>query len=262
VKLIDSHCHLDFVQFDEDRDQVLIRASEAGVKSLVNPSTNMEGSRRVVELARRYHHIYAAIGFHPYDAPGVNNDTLAELTELSTAPNVVAIGEIGLDFYRNRAPKSEQYRAFEAQLALAKDLNLPIIIHQRNAAADTMTILRSWADKGNHPGLVLHAFSGDVAMVEEAVSLGFDIGVGGPITFKNARDYPNIVTHIPLDRLLIETDAPFLSPHPHRGKRNEPARVILIAQKLAELFDVSIEIFAKQVTANTENLFRLPVTES
>jgi len=258
VQLIDSHCHIDFNAFDEDRDQVLARAAEAGVKRLINPSTNLENSRRVVELARRYPNVYAAVGFHPYDAPQVNDDTLAELRALSADAKVVAIGEIGLDYYRGRASKSEQHLALEAQLALAKSLNLPVIIHQRNAAADTMAILRQWASEGEHPGLVLHAFSGDAAMVEEAAALGFFMGIGGPITFKNAKNYPNIVTKIPLDRLLIETDATFLSPHPYRGKRNEPARVVLVAQKLAQLFNLAVDELAEQVTQNAETLFHLP----
>jgi TatD DNase family protein len=180
------------------------------------------------------------------------------LQELAADDKVVAIGEIGLDYYRDRAPRPEQRRAFEAQLTLAKAVRLPVIIHQREAAADTMAILRQWGGDGHHPGLVLHAFSGDQAMAEEAVTLGFYIGLGGPITFKNAGELLNIVKEMPLDRILIETDAPFLSPHPYRGKRNEPARVRLIAEKLAELLAVEVDELAGQVTANTESLFHLP----
>ncbi len=258
VRLIDSHCHIDFNAFDTDRDQVLARAAKAGVKQLINPGTDMESSRRAVELANRYANVYAAVGVHPYDAPQIDDDSLAELKELSADPRVVAIGEIGLDYYRDRAPRSEQIRAFEAQLSLAKSLNLPVIIHQREAAADTMAILRQWAGTGEHPGLVLHAFSGDETMVVEATSLGFFMGIGGPITFKNAKNIPDIVAKIPLERLLVETDAPFLSPHPFRGKRNEPARVALVAQKLAQLFNLDIDELAEQVSRNTETLFHLP----
>ena len=256
ANLIDSHCHLDFEQFDEDRETVIERAVAAGVTRFINPATDMASSERALNLARRYENVYAAIGFHPYDATAVNDDSLARLTELARDPRVVAIGEIGLDFYRDRAPKEAQYRAFEAQLALAATLNLPVIVHQRQAAADTMSILRQWAAGGRHPGLVLHAFSGDEAMVEEAASLNFYMGVGGPITFKNARNYPQVVARIPLSQLLVETDAPFLSPHPYRGRRNEPARVVLVAQKLAALFDMDFETFAQQVTKNTETLFQ------
>ncbi len=257
VDIVDSHCHIDFEQFDQDRDQVLQNAAKLGVSRLINPSIDMETSQRVVNLVRRYPNIYAAIGCHPYQALKVNDEALVSLTELAKEAKVVAIGEIGLDYYRDHAPKAEQYRAFEAQLMLAKSLNLPVIIHQRAAAADTMTILRHWGAGGNRPGLVLHAFSGDAAVVEDAVSLGFYMGIGGPITFKNAKDLPGVVQMMPIDKILIETDAPFLSPHPHRGKRNEPARVVLVAEKLAQLFDIAVNVLVKQITANTEALFRL-----
>ena len=258
MNLIDSHCHIDFEQFDLDRDQVLSDAATVGVKRLINPSTDLNSSHRVVKLVDSYSDIYAAIGFHPYDAPQVNDETLAALTELSSNVSVVAIGEIGLDYYRDLAPRSEQHRAFEAQLELAKSLDLPVIIHQRDAAVDTMAVLRQWGAKGDHPGLVLHAFSGDQAMVEEAVELGFFMGIGGPVTFKNAGSLLDVVKMMPLERILIETDAPFLSPHPYRGKRNEPARVRLVAQKLAELLAVELADLAEQVTVNTETLFHLP----
>ena len=258
MRLIDSHCHIDFNTFDADRDQVLARAAQTGVKQLINPSTDMASSRRVVELAKRYANVYAAVGVHPYDAPQIDDNSLAELKGLSADPNVVAIGEIGLDYYRDRAPRSAQIRAFEAQLSLAKSLNLPVIIHQREAAADVMAILRQWAGQGAHPGLVLHAFSGDETMLAEAASLGFFMGIGGPITFKNAKTLPGIALKIPLKQLLVETDAPFLSPHPFRGKRNEPARVALVAQKLARLFNLDIDELAEQVSRNTEILFHLP----
>ncbi len=257
VRLIDSHCHIDFNVFDSDRDKVLARAAKAGVRQLVNPGIDIKSSRRAVELANRYANVYAAVGVHPYDAPQIDDSALAELKTLSADSKVVAIGEIGLDYYRGRAPRSEQIRAFEAQLSLAKSLNLPVIIHQREAAADTMAILKHWAGTGEHPGLVLHAFSGDEKMLAEATSLGFFMGIGGPITFKNAKNTPDIVAQIPLERLLVETDAPFLSPHPFRGKRNEPARAALVAQKLARLFNIDVNELAEQVSRNTETLFHL-----
>jgi len=260
VNLIDSHCHIDFEQFDPDRDQVLANAAEVGVKRFVNPGIDMETSRRAGQLARQYPNLYAAIGFHPNEAAQVNDEALSSLIELAAEEKVVAIGEIGLDYHWDRAPRSEQRSAFEAQLKLAKDLDLPVIIHQRKAAADTMAVLRQWGVGGDHPGLDLHAFSGDIAMVEEAVELGFYMGIGGPITFKNARELPAIVRAMPLERILIETDAPFLSPHPLRGKRNEPARVKLVAEKLADLFGLELEALAAQTTANADTLFRSPKT--
>ncbi|MFQ5575443.1 MAG: TatD family hydrolase [Anaerolineae bacterium] len=258
MELVDSHCHLNFRQFDDDRAQVVDRAARAGVKRLVTPGTNLTTSREAVALARRYPNLFAAVGIHPHDAAGLNDDSLAALARLARAPGVVAIGEIGLDYYRNHAPKPAQRRAFEAQLALAKTLRLPVIIHQREAAADTMAVLRQWALEGGHPGVVLHAFSGSAELVNRAAGLGFYMGIGGPVTFKNAAALRQTVSQIPLDRLLVETDAPFLSPHPHRGKRNEPARVLLVAQTLAGLFNLTLAALAEQVTKNAQTLFKLP----
>lgn len=258
MEFVDTHCHIDFDRFDSDREAVLAQAAQAGVKRIINPGINVQNSRQVVQLAQRHPNIFAGVGIHPNDAGDVAEDALIQLAELAKDPKVVAVGEIGLDYYWDRAPKAEQRRVFEQQLSLAKTLDLPVIVHQREAGPDTMAILRQWAVDGTHPGGTLHAFSGDAAMVEEAASLGLHMSVGGPVTFKNAKGYPDVVRRIPLDRLLMETDAPFLSPHPYRGKRNEPARVALIAQTLADIFNVDIESLAKQTTANAETLFRLP----
>ncbi len=255
--MIDSHCHLDFPHFDEDREEVLARAVDTGVTALVNPGTDLESSRRAVALTERYNYVYAAVGVHPHDASTLNRETLSELRQLASHPKVVAIGEIGLDYYRDLSPRAQQRAAFEAQLALAADLDVPVIIHQRESAADVMDILRVWAEAG-HPGCVLHAFSGDEAMATEAISLGFFVGVGGPLTFKNARRLPELVPRLPLNCLVIETDAPYLTPHPYRGKRNEPAYVALVAERLAELRGLSIDELSPQVNDNTLRLFRLP----
>jgi len=258
VELIDSHCHLDFYQFDADRPDVWRRAEAIGVRQIVNPGTDLESSRRAVALAQWRPGIFAAVGVHPNDAADFSADTVTELTALAKSPGVVAIGEIGLDYYRDRTPKAQQVRALEAQLTLARQVNLPVIIHQREAQADTMAILRHWAGDGPHAGLVLHAFSGDATLVNEAASLGFFMGIGGPITFKNAQNLADVAAHIPAERLLIETDAPFLSPHPFRGKRNEPARVMLVAQKLAQVLNIPLEAVARQTTVNARALFALP----
>jgi TatD DNase family protein len=262
--LIDSHCHLDFPQFDADRDEVLARAVEAGVTAIINPGADLESSRRAVALAERYDNVYAAVGVHPHDASTLDPQVLAELRQLAAHPKVVAIGEIGLDYYRDLSPRPQQRAAFDAQLALAADLKLPVIVHQREAAADVsptcvgdvLAALRAWA-AGSHPGGVLHAFSGDEAMADEAVTLGFFIGLGGPLTYKNARRLPELVPHLPLDRLLLETDAPYLPPHPYRGQRNAPAYLVLVAQRLAELRGLPLEVLARQVTENTRRVFRL-----
>jgi len=258
--LIDSHCHLNFNKFDDDRIDVIERAKAEGIAAFINPGTNLDDSRQVVDLANQIPEVYAAIGIHPNDAGGVDKVVLSQLRELAAQPKVVAIGEIGLDYYWDEAPRPVQQRVFEQQLDLAKDLNLPVIIHQRDSAADTMGVLRQWGG-GEHPGLVLHSFSGDQAMADEAIELGFYIGISGPVTFKNARDLPGIVASLPPERILVETDAPFLTPHPYRGKRNEPARVKLVAEKVAELQNMLLPEMSQQLTKNTLNLFNLPMIE-
>jgi TatD DNase family protein len=254
--LIDSHCHLNFNAFDPDRFDVVARAKAEGVAAFINPATTVEDSRQIVALSAEIPEVYAAVGVHPTEAGAWDESTLEQLRHLAGQPKVAAIGEIGLDYYWDAAPRPAQRQVFEQQLTLARDLNLPVIVHQREAAADTMSILRQWAKGGQHPGLVLHAFSGDQAMAEEATSLGFYIGLAGPVTFKNARDLPAIVTALPIDCLLVETDAPFLSPHPFRGKRNEPARVKLVAERVAALRNVSLVDLSRQLTENTLTLFK------
>jgi len=258
--LIDSHCHLNFNKFDDDRADVIERAKAEGITAFINPGTNLDDSRQVVNLAGQFPQVYAAIGVHPNDAGEVDEAALGQLRTLAAHPKVVAIGEIGLDYYWDKAPHSVQRRVFEQQLELAGDLNLPVVIHQRDAAADTMAVLRQWGSSG-HSGLVLHSFSGNQAMADEAIKLGFYIGISGPVTFKNARDLPGIVASLPPERILVETDAPFLSPHPYRGQRNEPARVKLVAEKVAELQKVSFLEMSQQLTKNTVNLFNLQMIE-
>ncbi len=256
--LIDSHCHLNFKAFDEDRSKVLARAAEAGIVAVINPATNLEDSRQIVELADQTPNFFATVGFHPNDTTDFDEPALAQLQALAAHPKVVAIGEIGLDYYWDKVPHSVQHQAFEQQLLLAKEVNKPVIVHQRESAEDTMAVLRQWGAGQNHPGLVLHSFSGDMAMAKEAIELGFYIGVSGPVTFKNARNLPEIVAAIPPERLLVETDAPFLSPHPFRGKRNEPARVKLIAERISELQKLSFTQMSQHLTQNTISLFKLP----
>lgn len=258
--LIDSHCHFNFNAFDQDREEVLVRARAAGVVALINPGTDLADSRQIVTLAEKNPNLYAAVGFHPNDAASFDETALAELHTLAGYPKVVAVGEIGLDYHWDKAPRPVQWRVFEQQLALAKEVGKPVIIHQREAAADTMAVLRQWGAGQKHPGLVLHSFSGDRAMAEEALELGFYLGVSGPVTFKNARDLPEIVIATPPERLLVETDAPFLAPHPFRGKRNEPAYVKLVAERIAALKGLSLAEMSRRLTENTVALFRLPAS--
>lgn len=261
IMLIDSHCHLNFKAFDDDRPDVLARATAAGIVAMINPATNLEDSRQIVTLTEEIPHLYAAIGFHPNDAAGCDETALNQLRHLATHPKVVAIGEIGLDYYWDECPRPVQYRVFEQQLALAKEVNKPVIIHQRDSAADTMVVLRQWGASQAHPGLVLHSFSGDMAMAEEAVALGFYIGISGPVTFKNAHALPEIVAAVPPERLLVETDAPFLTPHPFRGKRNEPAHVRLVAERVAVLQNLPFLEMSHRLTENTLALFKLPLNQ-
>jgi TatD DNase family protein len=260
MRLVDSHAHLDSRKFDSDRQQVVERAGAKSVQIIINPGADLPSSRQAVALAAQKWvgvEIYAAVGVHPHDAKTLSAETLAELRTLAQGePRVVAIGEIGLDYYRDLSPRSEQRRAFESQLALAQQLQLPVIVHNRQAQDDLMAILRSWLrGAGTNPGVVLHCFSGDVAMAEEALEMGFYLGIGGPVTYKNARKLPEVVRAAPLERLLLETDCPYLPPHPHRGQRNEPAYVALVAEKVAQLQGRPLEEVAAVTTANGQRLF-------
>lgn len=265
MTLIDTHAHLDFPRFDADRQAVIERAHAAGVAAMVNVGVDLASSRRAVALAERVPSVYAAVGIHPHDAKKLDGASLADLRQLAQAPKVVAVGEIGLDYYRNLSPQDVQRRAFRAQLAWAAKLGKPVIIHDRDAHGDVMDILADWAsglgsfqDRRSHLAGrlgVLHTFSGDLAMAERAIGLGFYISISGPVTYRNARQLPDIVRAVPLDRLLVETDCPYLAPHPHRGKRNEPAHVRLVAERIAALRGMPFNDFAEATTANARRLF-------
>lgn len=261
MTLVDTHAHLDFHQFDADRQVVIERAEAAGVAVIVNVGADLVSSRRAVSLAEQYEGIFAAVGIHPHDAKRLNGSALAELRNLARNPRVVAVGEIGLDFYRNLSPQDVQRRAFQAQLAWAAKLGKPVIIHDREAHDEVMGLLADWAaGLGGSPLAgrlgVLHTFSGDLSMAEQAIDLGFYISVSGPVTYKNAHRLSEIVRNLPLDRLLVETDCPYLTPHPHRGKRNEPAHVGLVAEKVAALRGMAFDELAKATTANAQRLFQ------
>jgi len=266
--LIDTHCHLNLDRFDADRDQVVQRAAGAGVGIIINPGIDLPTSRQAIELAERYPGVYAAVGVHPNDSAGFDQAALAELRTLAAHPKVVAIGEIGLDTYWDRVPAAEQKTALQAQLDLAVELDLPVILHCRDAHDDLRDVLRKWVTgaqtrRGSDAILgVYHAYSGDLAMAREAFEWGMVLSLGGPVTFRNARDLHALVTQLPLERIMLETDAPFLSPHPFRGKRNEPARVALVADRLAELFQVDRDVVVSQTTALAQRMFRLESGDS
>lgn len=259
----DTHCHLDFKSFDADRSQVIDRARQAGVQRILNPGIDLASSQKALELARSEPGIFAAVGVHPNEAGAWQADSLAHLRRLAGDSRVVAIGEIGLDYYRDRCPAERQKRIFREQLTLAAELQLPVVVHNRQATADLLELLSEWraalvssgSPLAERPG-VLHSFSEEQSPAHLAISMGFFIGFSGPVTFRNAPDLQGVAAGLPLSRLLIETDAPFLAPHPHRGKRNEPAFVRLVAEKIAELHGVPLEAVARITTANATRLFQ------
>ncbi len=261
-ELIDTHCHLNFGDYDADRDALLQRAADAGVRRIIIPAVDLESLRASIPIAERYTGITLAVGVHPNSTAQFSTKDLTALRELAAHPKVVAIGEIGLDYYWDKSPKTTQQAAFESQLALASELALPVIIHNREASADLLPILQRWAADlpetlKDRPG-VLHSFSAPPDMAARALAAGFYLGFTGPITFKKADDLRRIAAEVPLDRILVETDGPFLTPHPYRGKRNEPSYIPYIVERLAALHQVSIEAMGQQTTQNAEQLFRLP----
>lgn len=264
--LIDTHCHLDFTQFDSERDEVLSRCRKAGVDIVINPGFDLPSSRRAVALAERYPQVYAAVGVHPHQAKTITDGVMAELRDLAAHPRVVAIGEIGLDFYRDLSPRDVQRDVFRRQLALARDLDLPVIVHSRAAEAEIVSLLereRRPADGpasdsvSDWPKGVLHAFSGDLEVATSVVAMGMYVGVAGPVTFGNAHALHEMVRTVPLHAMLLETDAPYLTPHPHRGERNEPAYVALVAAAIAELRSIAETKVREKTTHSAQQLFGL-----
>lgn len=244
---IDSHAHIQLSQFNRDQDAVLKRAHEASVSNILVIGFDMETSRGAVELAEKHPHIYATVGMHPHDAKDMTPDVIKTFRELATHPKVIALGEMGLDYYRNLSPRPIQKIAFEQQLDLAEELQMPIVIHNRDAYMDILPILE--ARHGRIRG-VLHCFTGDVELMQRSLAIGFHIGIGGIVTYPNAKDIQAVAREVPEDRLLIETDCPWLAPQFRRGKRNEPAYVRAVAEKIADLRNTSIETIGKITTEN------------
>lgn len=250
--LIDTHMHLHSPQFDADRPAVFERAVAAGVARMVEVGYDLESSRAALRLAESDPHIFAAVGIQPHYATIADNAWLAEVRQLAAHPKVVAIGEIGLDYYHDRAPHDLQERLFREQLALARELALPVVIHSRDAQIDTVRILRS-AARGQ-PG-IMHSFSGDWAYAEACLDVGFHLSFSGPVTFGKAAELHDVARRVPLDRVLCETDCPYLAPHPVRGKRNEPANVRLVAERLAALREQPLHELAAAIWGNAEAIF-------
>jgi len=270
--LTDTHCHLDFNKFDEDRESVIRRATESGLERILIPGLDLESSQSAIKLAELYPQIYAAVGFHPTDLDKFSEKAFDEIKALATHPRVVAVGEIGIDYYwvKEGEARAFQMEALKRQLAFAESVHKPVIIHMREqedawfgqASIDLLAILTDWhknLQKQSHllaekPG-VLHSFNGNLETAQKAIALNFYIGVTGPVTYKNAEEKRQIIRQLPLERLLIETDAPFLTPVPHRGKRNEPAFVAYIADKIAEIHMTTREQVAEITTTNAARLF-------
>lgn len=264
--LVDSHCHLDLDQFDADRETVVARARAVGMQLIVNPGIDLDHCRQALRLAEHYPELYVAVGIHPNSSAGVGLAVMDEVRALAAHPKVVAIGEIGLDYYWEKVDPAEQARVFWWHLELAAELGLPVLIHNRDATAATAQILAEWAQSAatrNSPLAsrpfwgVLHAFGGDVALAHQAYDWNFAIGLGGPVTFRNAKGLHELAPHLDLDRLLLETDAPYLTPHPYRGKRNEPAYVAFVCAQLAQLCQLPPAMIATRTTAVAYSFFGL-----
>lgn len=280
LEFVDTHCHLDFNKFDNDRGEVILRAQEAGLSRILIPGITLESSFKAVELAGKNPMVFAAIGIQPNDAISWNENSIHELHQLfltksrSSSPEknkIVAIGEIGLDYFWDASPHEHQKKILLEQMDLASELGLPLVLHLREksdadhgaCADDLLEILTDWIFRlkskndplSEHPG-VLHSFSGNIDTANKAIELGFYIGVTGPVTYTNAKKRQELIAAIPLEHLLMETDAPFLTPHPKRGQRNEPANILLVARKVAELHKESLASVAKHTCKNARKLFQ------
>ncbi len=254
--MIDTHCHIDFRDFNHDREEVIVQAVEYGVDRLINIGVDIQSCRRSFHLANSYENVYCTVGIHPHDARTLTEKFLVEMEEMAQHPKVVGIGEIGLDYYRDLSPREVQREAFVQQMELASELNMPVVIHVREAMAEAIKIVERYT--GRVKG-VFHCFPGTIEEARLLWTLGFYISVGGVITYKNSA-MSRVAQQADPDSILIETDCPFLAPVPHRGKRNVPAYVKLVCARLAELWDVSFDEAERLTTRNAEKLFGLVET--
>jgi TatD DNase family protein len=257
--LVDSHCHLDFDAFASELDQVVARAREAGVETLVTICTRLTEFERVLAIAERFENVWCSVGIHPHEAESEPDSSAARLAELARHPKVVGIGEAGLDFYYEHSPRERQTEVFRRHIEAARLSGLPLIVHSREADAETVMLLQEGAARGGLTG-VIHCFSSTAVLAKGALALGFYISLSGIVTFAKAEGLREIARQIPADRLLVETDSPYLAPMPHRGKRNEPAFVVHTAARVAELRGTDPAEFARQTTANFHRLFAKTTT--
>lgn len=253
--LIDTHVHLNADQYDDDLEEVIERAREAGVTHFVVIGFDNKTIDRTMSLIDTYDDVYGVIGWHPVDAIDCTDDDLKRIEELSKHPKIVGIGETGLDYHWDKSPKDVQKKIFKAQIELAKRVNLPIVIHNRDATGDVVDILES--EGVAEVGGIMHAFNGSPEIADRVLKMNFMISLGGPVTFKNAKQPKEVAKYVPLDKLLVETDAPYLTPHPYRGKRNEPAYVKLVAEQIAELREISYEEVAKATSENALKIYNI-----
>ncbi len=257
--LIDSHTHLHDTRYDGDRDQMIARARDAGVERLITIGCDLATSQAAVALADRYPFVYATVGVHPHEAQHIGDNWYLALQRLSRHPRVVAYGEIGLDYHYNHSPPHLQRARFREQIGVARELRLPLVIHTREAQPDTVAILRE--EHARDVGGVFHCFSGDSWLAKEALNLGFSLSFSGVVTFRNADGLRDIIKWVPLDRMLVETDCPYLTPVPHRGKRNEPAYVRHVAETVAAVKSaerpITVEEIGRITSENARRLFRI-----
>ncbi len=253
----DTHCHLNLNEFDLTLDQVIRHANKNGVENIIIPGIDIESSEKAIKIADSYPNIYVSIGIHPNHGLKWNDQSYRQLATLSNHPKVIGIGEIGIDKHWNDCPYEIQVSILKDQLNLAKEKQLPVILHSRETMNDLLDIINSWEkiSPQERPNGVFHAFEGSLNDAKRAVEMGFLIGIGGPVTFKNAKQKHELAKEMPLESILLETDAPFLSPHPHRAKKNEPAFLPLIADKIAELKSIPVKTVAESTTANAKFLF-------
>ncbi|MFO0697695.1 MAG: TatD family hydrolase [Nitrospira sp.] len=253
--LIDTHTHLDDARYNDDREAMITRAREAGVEAFLTIGCDLPTSQAAVQLANQYPFVYASIGVHPHEVKHIGDSWYDEFRQLATNKKVVAYGEIGLDYHYNHSSPKEQRERFREQIQLARELRLPVIIHTREAQDDTIAILKE--EHASEIGGVFHCFSGDAWLAKEGLDLGFYLSFSGILTFQNATALREIAKHTPLDRVLIETDCPYLTPVPYRGKRNEPAYVSQVAQQLASIHGLPLDDVADQTSKNAKRLFKI-----
>ncbi len=253
--IIDSHAHYDDEKFDNDREEILKRIQNHGVVRVVNPASNADSARKCLKMAKEYDFLYTAVGIHPHDAKYITENTLDSFRDMAGSSKVIAVGEVGLDYYYDFSPREIQRSCFIAHIRLARELKLPMIIHDRDAHKDILDIIRE--EKASDVGGVFHCFTGSVEMAKEVLDLGFYIALGGAVTFKNAKKPVEVAKYVPMDRLLVETDSPYMAPVPYRGQRNDSTTLSEIVQKIAQVRETDLTQIMKATTVNADRLFGL-----